>query len=122
MTRLTLLLLALASPAGAADNARIWPGVVGSFGPSSITLHEPTDPSAVATVTFVNTQVHSLDEVFGLTWGEIEVTVAFVWNADDGPAERIEIIPPDGYIAVPPVLDVAEYATGVVHIIAYVRG
>jgi hypothetical protein len=121
MTRLTLLLLALASPA-AADNARIWPGIVGSFGPSSITLHEPTDPSAVATVTFVNTQVHSLDEVFGLTWGEIEITVAFVWNVNDSALERIEVIPPDGYIAVPPVLDVAEYATGVVHIIAYVGG
>jgi hypothetical protein len=121
MTRLALLLLALASPA-AADNARIWPGAVGSFGPSSITLHEPTDPSAVATVTFVNTQVHSLDEVFGLTWGEIEITVAFVWNVNDSALERIEVIPPDGFIAVPPVLDVAEYATGVVHIIAYVGG
>ena len=121
MTRLALLLLTLASPA-AAENTRIWPGVVGSFGPSTITLHEPTDPGAVATLTFVNTMVRANDEVFGLTWDEIEVTVSFEWNVNDSALERIEIIPPDGYVAVPPVLDVAEYATGVVHIIAYVGG
>jgi hypothetical protein len=121
MTRLAFTLLTLASPA-AAENIRTWPDLLGSFAPSTVTLHEPTDPGAVATLTFVNTMVHANDEVFGLTWDGIEVTVSFEWNVNDGPAERIEVIPPDGYVAVPSVLDVAEYATGVVHIIAYVGG
>ena len=121
MIRTTALLLALASPA-AAENVKVWLGIPGATEPSTITLHAPTDPAAVATLTFVNTQVHGADEVFDLSWEGIDVTVYFDWNADDGSAERIEVIPPEGYVAVPPVLDVAEHTTGTVQIIEYLGG
>jgi hypothetical protein len=122
MIRTIALLLALASPAAADPSVKVWPGMQGATEPSTITLHAPTDPAAVATITFVNTQVHGADEVFDLSWEGIEVTIYFEWNADESPVERIEVIPPDGYIAVPPVLDVQEHTTGTVQIIPYLGG
>ena len=118
MTR-ALLLCLLASPVAAQD-VRTWPGY-GGMKDSTARLHAPTVEEADATLTFRNTTVHSGDETFTLTWGDISVEVRFDWQAD-GHAERLMLLPPPGYIARPDVLTVDEDDTGVAHIIKYRGG
>lgn len=102
------------SPAQAAD-ARIW------FGPepSSVTLHAPTRPDATASLTFINTEVHSRDETFDLDWRGMTVTVLFDWNADNQMYERVTVIPPVGYYADPAEINVNEGSADTLHIIKW---
>lgn len=116
MTRLTLLAAILASPAQA-DATRVWPITHPSIHrPSVIELHAPTAPNAVASVTFQNEPVHTQDETFTLTWGDITVKVIFDWQVTESGHERAEVIPPEGMVAVPPFLTVPEFDTQTLHI------
>jgi len=116
MIRLALIAL-LAAPAAAQENIHVWPGTVGSdYIPSTIELHDPRAPNAVASLTFHNTEVHSTAEEMTLTWHNIVVQITVAWN--DGPMgeETLTITPPPGYVAVPPELTVRERGQDMTHI------
>lgn len=122
MTRLAIALATLATSASA-DAQKLWPGNFASNHlPSTVTIHEPTAEGATATVTFKNTEVHHMDEIFPLEWEGIAITVHFDWQADDTAAERIEVDAPDGYVAVPRSITVDEQQTGVIHLFKYLGG
>jgi hypothetical protein len=107
MTRIIALAL-FASPASA-ETIREWHGVGET---SYVEIHEPTAPNAVATVTFANRPVHNQDEQFVLTFDGIEVRFGMRWGYHSGRREEtLTIYPPDGYIAVPPELDLDEWVT-----------
>ena len=100
-----------------ASDTRQWPGTTASgHEPSHVTIHEPTAPGAVASVTFHNTEVHMKDETFIIEWNGIAVTVHFDWQADDTASERITVDPPAGYAAVPRQVTVPEDGTATIHI------
>jgi hypothetical protein len=119
MIRAALIALALAAPAHAQD-ARTWPAT--GVEPSHVTIHAPTVPDAAATVTFKNTTVHGASETFSLTWGEITVDCIFDWNHAGGMSERLTVIAPAGFIAIPGEILVPEDAQGVVHIFEFLGG
>lgn len=105
----------LAKPVGA-ETVHTW----GSpFYPSTITI-QPTDkPGAVAEVVFDNRTVHPDEEVrFGLTLDGLTVTVIALVGRGLTP-DRMSVIPPDGYYAEPPEIDVAEDDLGRVVIYPY---
>lgn len=125
MIRLTLALTLTATAALAqtplmgtlTEKERYWPGSVGSSGkPSTLTIHEPTVPGAVATITFVNQPVHSMNEDFVLTWNDVQIGIHFIYNVDLINAERVVVSVPPGYVAVKPETDVLEYQTSEIHI------
>lgn len=114
--------LAFALPA-AAQSVMEWPGTFASgHEDSRVELHAPTDPAAVASVTFVNQEVHTTSEEFELTLDGLTVLVLFQWQVDDVGSERITVIPPDGYIARPQELTVPEGESGTLHIYKYLGG
>lgn len=115
-----LLISALTASPAIAQDTRTWGAQWGS--PSHVTIHEPTAPDAVATVTFENTEVHGGNEEFALTFGDITVQIIFDWQADGTSAERITVFAPDGYAAVPPSITVQENAEGVIHIVEWIGG
>ena len=113
--RRAFLALFLALPASAQDT-HIW----GSpFLASTITL-EPTDaPGAVAQVTFDNKTVHADQDVtFPLTLDGLTVEVYAQVGRGLTP-DRMTITPPDGLIAVPSELDVAEDQVGTILLYRY---
>lgn len=83
---------------------------------SFVEVHEPTDPAAVATVTFRNAQVHTQDEEFTLTFNDIEVYFLMDFQHNSQHAEKLTVIPPDGYIAIPGEILVWENEEQIVHI------
>lgn len=113
------LSLCLAGAAQAQD-ARIWSE---GFLESRVQIHAPTVPDAVATVTFRNEMVHTVSEHFDLTYDggdkPLPVTVYMDFNVGPGGAERITVLPPDGYMARPPSIEVREDQTDVIHIIEW---
>lgn len=84
--------------------------------PSYVELHEPKAPNAVATVTFLNDTVHSTDEKFDLTYDGLTVTFLFDWQFDGTHDERLTVLPPEGYVAVPSEVIVPEGDTATIHI------
>lgn len=103
----------LALPASA-ESIKEWVGIGET---SYVELHEPTDPNAVATVTFSNRPVHSYDDEFTLVFEGLEVGFTMVWGFTKGRREEtLTIYPPDGYIAVPSELDLDEWVTDEAHI------
>ena len=110
-------LFAAALPAHA-DNVHTW-GYFPEYA-STITL-QPTDaPGAVAEVVFVNKTVHSDEMVsFVLDLDGLAVTVDALVGRGLTP-DRFTVHPPDGFIAVPPELDVAEDQDGVILVYPYV--
>jgi hypothetical protein len=111
---LASLLLALPSHA---DTTHTWGALPGYQ--STIRL-QPTDaPGAVAEVRFVNKTVH-MDEVvsFTLDLGGLAVMVEAQVGQGLTP-DRMTVTPPDGFIAIPPELDVAEDQDGVVLILPF---
>lgn len=89
-----------------------------TFGPdvSFVELHEPTDPAAEVTVTFDNAQVHTQDEEFTLEYEGIEVYFLMDFQHNSEQAEKLTVIPPDGYVAVPSEIIVWENESQIVHI------
>jgi hypothetical protein len=105
--------LIFALPAGA-ETQHMWAG-----GYSSIAI-QPTDaPGAVAEIVFDNRTVHSDTlERFDLTLDGLTVTVEALVGRGLTP-DRMSVTVPDGYIAVPPDLDVAEDEVGVILVLPF---
>lgn len=113
-----LFSVALAVPCAAQDR-HSWGG---AFYQSTITL-QPTDaPGAVAEVVFDNRTVH-VDEfaTFDLTLDGLTVTVEALVGRGLTP-DRMTVIPPPGYIADPPEIDVPEEQIGRVLIREWLGG
>ncbi len=112
-----ILASALCALPAHADTTYTWGSV---FYPSTITL-QPTDaPGAVAEVVFDNKTVH-IDELvtFTLDLDGLAVTVDALVGQGMTP-DRFTVTPPDGYVAVPPEMDVDEDAVGVILVLPYV--
>jgi hypothetical protein len=73
----------------------------------------------VAQVTFVNATVHADETVtFDLTLDGLTVTVEALVGRGLTP-DRFTVMPPPGFIAVPPDLDVAEDDVGVILVLPF---
>lgn len=97
-----------------AESRREWPAYDGSR-PAWVEIHDaPEDSTAYAQVTFFNRVAHQGSEEFTLTFGEFDVLIILSWQYDGGQAEMITVIPPPGYIAIPPEIVVDEDTTGTV--------
>lgn len=106
----------LAKPVGA-ETVHTWGYLEGYR--STITLQPTEVPGAVAEVVFDNKTVHSDEEArFDLTLDDLTVTVIALVGRGLTP-DRMTVIPPDGYIAEPPEIDVAEDDLGRVVIYPY---
>jgi hypothetical protein len=89
------------------------------FYASTITILPTDKPGAVAEVVFDNRTVHPDEKSrFDLTLGDLTVTVIALVGRGLTP-DRMTIIPPDGYFADPPEIDVAEDAVGRVVLYPY---
>lgn len=118
----TALLVAGAFSAEAGDT-RIWPGHTGSgFQDSFVKMHAPIRPDAVACITFKNEPVHAHDETFSLTWEGVTASIDFDWQANDLGNEALTITAPEGLVAVPWQLSVAEGASDVSCLHPYLGG
>lgn len=91
-------------------------------GISSVELHAPEEPGAIATLTFHNQEVHNSDERFTLTWNGIDVVVFFDWQFQDTAAEQVCALPPDGMVAIPECITVDEKGTESLSIFAAAPG
>lgn len=81
---------------------------------STVTLQSTDAPGAVAEVVFVNKTVHADELVtFTLDLDGLAVEVTALVGRGLTP-DRMTVTPPEGYIAVPPDLDVAEDQDGVI--------
>lgn len=113
--RHALLTLILALPASAQDT-HTWGS---AFYPSTIVLEPTTAPGAVAQVSFDNRTVHRDERVtFNLTMGELTVTVEALVGRGLAP-DTFTVTPPDGYLAVPESMDVAEDDVGVILVVPF---
>lgn len=114
--RLILATALCAFPAHA-DTAYAW-GMLEGYR-STITI-QPTDaPGAVAEVEFINKTVHTDEDVsFVLDLDGLAVTVDASVGRGLTP-DRMTITAPDGYLAIPDMLDVPEDETGVVLIVPF---
>ena len=123
MTRLSAILALLAVPVSA-ESLYVWKDLTAlqHYSDSTLEIHAPTHPNAVATVSFFNTEAHMGQDSATLTYdspdGPIEVTVFFEMNAQ-GADDKIEVLPPDGFLAIPQTLLVPERTTGTVHIVPW---
>jgi hypothetical protein len=108
-----LATLLFAFPAQA-DTSYTWAG-----GYSAITLQPTEAPGAVAEVVFINRAVHSdADLSFALDMGDLAVTVDALVGRGLTP-DRMTVIPPDGYYAEPPEMDVEEDGVGTIIVYPY---
>ena len=100
----------------AAQDRQVW------LPDSSMILHETDAPGAAAAVTFKNSTVHSDQDVaFDLTLNGFTVTI--VANLGRGlTPDRFEVIPPDGYYALPQFIDVPEHEQATILIYPYLGG
>ena len=120
--RYSLVLTLLATPAAAEQSRVVWPSVTGVTDASFIEMHEPTHPDAHATITFHNEQVHEGREDFALTYDGLTAQIVLGFNVEPGGAERITVIPPDGYLAVPAEITVPEHQHDEVQIVPWLGG
>lgn len=120
MTRAACLALAMLASAAHAEPRHEWPGTAASgYRSAWVEIHEPTEPGAVAAVTFQNEPVHEADEAFAVTRDGLTVRIEMEWQADDGQEERLTLHPPEGFVAVPRTLTVPESATATAQIYAF---
>lgn len=85
-----------------------------------VELGPPTRGDAVATLAFRNIGVNNgRDEgQYTVEWNGLDVIVFFDWDAD-GSSDQIEVTPPQGYRADPPLLALPEESAGEVQIIEW---
>jgi hypothetical protein len=111
--RLALALSLCAWPALAQEAA-----VIGEpqlyLGATVVRLDATEAPGAVAELSFHNAEVNQPEDAGGytVTRDGLTVTVEFEFNVDGGGADRIVILPPDGYIAIPDTLTLPEGQRG----------
>ena len=112
-----IALIFLTGMAAKAETVRTWGALPGYR--STITLQPTQAPGAVAEVVFVNKTVHTDELVtFTLDLDGLTVTVEALVGRGLTP-DRMTVTAPAGYIAVPPEIDVAENAVGVVLILPW---
>jgi len=115
MVKLAAVLCMTALPAHA-DTSYGWGS---AFYRSTITLEPTTATGAVAQVRFENKTVHRDEEVtFVLDLDGLAVTVDALVGRGLTP-DRFTVTPPEGFIAVPAELDVAEDQTGVILVVPW---
>jgi len=115
---LIVLLLFLSAVSVKADTSYAWTWWDGTV--SAITLQATDAPGAVAEVVFDNRTVHQDEDVrFPLVLDGLAIKVIAIVGRGVTP-DRIEVIPPDGYLADPAVLDVPENEVGRVLIFEWV--
>lgn len=119
---LATLAALLALPAAADESTKVWPSVTSYADPAVIKMHAPKHPDADATVTFWNETVHHSNEDFTLTFEGLTINVALGFNVDEGGAERVTVLPPDGYLAVPAEITVPEHESRELHIFKWRGG
>jgi hypothetical protein len=111
--RLALALSLCAWPALAQEAA-----VIGEpqlyLGATVVRLDATEAPGAVAEVLFHNAEVNQPHDAGGyaVTREGLTVDLRFEFNVDGGGADRIVILPPDGYIAIPDTLTLPEGQRG----------
>lgn len=73
---------------------------------------------AVAEVVFHNNLFHISDETFVLTYENITIEVYFEFNVSGnlGADDRLTVVPPQGYIAIPETIDVPEGGKDIIYI------
>lgn len=114
MTRIFFVLtfffvLAFSSIVAKAQDTRSWASNI------FVQLQPTKEPGAVAQVVFFNDLIHTRDETFSLVMDGLKVDVIFEFNVD-GEQERITVIPPEGYIALPETIDVPDGQAGILYI------
>jgi hypothetical protein len=108
---LAAILSIFAATAAHAEPAQCW-----GHGKSCVTLRPSEAPGAVAEVTFANAEVFIANtERFDLSLGGFAVGVVINNLAGKQP-DTMTVTPPEGYIAVPPSVTVAEGETRVITI------
>lgn len=106
----------LAMPASA-ETSHTW-GMLEGY-TSTIVLQPTQAPGAVAEIVFDNKTVHTDENVtFALTLDGLTVEVYAQVGRGLTP-DRMTVTPPDGFIAVPPELDVREDDVGVILLYRY---
>ncbi len=116
MIRYLATAICIATPAHA-DNVHSWGSM---FYGSTITLQPTEAPGAVAEVEFINRTVHLDEDVtFTLDLDGLAVVVDASVGRGLTP-DRFTVHAPDGYIAVPPEMDVAEDKAGVILLMPWV--
>lgn len=102
------------------SDTRVYEDLTGTCRHSTMHLGPPQVQGAEATVTFNNTQVHGPqhNETYDLTMGGLTATITFQWNPQ-GSSDSVEVVPPDGYVAVPTIAEVPEGTTQEFHIYKY---
>jgi len=106
----------LALPASA-ETSHTW-GMLEGY-TSTIAIQPTQAPGAVAEVVFDNKTVHTDENVtFALTLDGLTVEVYAQVGRGLTP-DRMTVTPPDGFVAVPPELDVAEDDVGVILILPW---
>ena len=110
---------AFKEPHHASPSKYVWPRTRANPAEEAwIELGPPQVTGAVATITFQNRRVHSSvhEHPVVLTWEDVTVRITLDYNAYGLQDEDIHIEPPDGLVAVPPVLTVQEWTTGTAHL------
>ena len=102
------------------SDTRVYPDLTGVCNHAMISLGPPKVEGAEATVTFNNTEVHGPqhNETYDLTYEGLVATITFRWDYDGSP-DLVEVVPPDGYVSVPPYASVAEGTTQEFHIFKF---
>lgn len=106
----------LAAAAIADPNTAVWKGSAISNGHDAwLSLDEPYDPAAFASLTFHNEAIHVGDELLSLTFDGVTIDIQFEMNVDRA-ADRITPLLPAGFYAKPAEIIVPESDTGILHI------
>lgn len=115
--RLTLATLICITMPAQADSVHSWGFLSGYV--STITLQPTTAPGAVAEVVFLNRKVHADENVtFTLDLGDLAVVVDASVGRGMAP-DKMRVTVPDGFIAIPESIDVAEDQGGVILVVPF---
>lgn len=103
------------------ESLRVYPSYIGGLEPGSVELGPPKVEGATRTVTFNNTAVNGPQdtETYVLTHEGFQDTIDFVWSPGN---DTLEVIPPEGFVSVPPSASVPEGSIQEFHIYQYLGG
>lgn len=99
----------------------IWPRANGND-PAWMELRETHEPGAIAELEFNNTAVHTVHHVGWYTISHehqgrvVEIQVRFYLNVGPDASERLQIVPPPGYVAIPDNLVIKDGDSGTSYI------
>ena len=103
------------------ESLKVYPSYIGGIELGSVELGPPKVVGATRTVTFSNTAVNGPPdtETFVLTHEGFQVTLVFTWSPG---SDTLEVIPPEGFVSVPPSASVPEGSSQEFHIYQYLGG